>query len=168
MESRSRQSGDWSSRTAVRRHRSWRQILPLELLPRLTSHIRHKAKYLDVQLIEEQAFVFTANDGVPVGMPARTLKEFCYCLKTCRAAVLAGHAQRNDFSRWIIGVFHDRLLASQIRKIEQRHKLGHERDLASSLAKTILDRYEFSVGDSIGVTRMSDANHTAEPALSVT
>jgi hypothetical protein len=27
-----------------------------ELFPRMTSHVRHKAKYLDVQLIEEQAF----------------------------------------------------------------------------------------------------------------
>src|SRR5581483_4929109 len=30
----------------------------IELFPRLTSHVRHKAKYLNVQLVESQAFYF--------------------------------------------------------------------------------------------------------------
>jgi hypothetical protein len=115
-----------------------------ELFPRLTSHVRHKAKYLDVQLIEEQAFVFTAEDGRRVGEPARTLKEFSTLLKTCPADTIGGHARRGDFSRWIAGVFHDHLLASDIRKIEQRYRLGHEHSLGNSLVKAIHDRYEFS------------------------
>jgi hypothetical protein len=120
-----------------------------ELFPRLTSHIRHKAKYLDVQLVESQAFYFTANDGSQLGSPARTLKEFSAALKILPAHVLARHANRGDFSRWITGVFHDHLLASDMRKIEHRSMLGHEHNLANALFKAIHDRYEFSSDTSI-------------------
>ena len=123
--------------------RLWR----FELFPRLTSHVRHKAKYLNVQLIEEQAFVFTADDGRRLGEPARTLKEFPSLLKVRPADVVGCHARRGDFSRWIAGVFHDHLLASDMRKIEQRYRVGHERNLADSLVKAIHDRYEFSSSD---------------------
>ena len=138
-----------------------------ELFPRLTSHIRHKAKYLDVQLIEEQAFVFSADDGRGIGTPARTLKEFCSSLKTVPVNVLGGHAHRGDFSRWIDGVFHDQLLASAMRKIEERYKLGHEHHLVNSLLKAVSDRYEFSSPVSTKITTPSDANHSPEPNLSV-
>ena len=139
-----------------------------ELFPRMTFHVRHKAKYLDVQLIEEQAFVFT-SDGRCIGPPARTLKQFSSMLKTCPANVLGGHAHRGDFSRWITGVFHDHLLASDMRKIEQRYRLGHEHSLASSLLKAIHDRYEFSSpADSITITATGDTNHIPQPSLSVT
>jgi hydroxymethylpyrimidine pyrophosphatase-like HAD family hydrolase len=127
-----------------------------ELLPRLTSHVRHKAKYLDVQLIGEQAFVFTA-DGRPLGAPARTLKEFCSALNTYSASILRAHANRDDFSKWIDGVFHDHLLASQIRIIEQRCKLNHGLNVARSLTKAIYDRYEFSPNNySTEITITSD------------
>ena len=69
------------------------------------------------------------------------------------------------------GSVHDHLLASQMRKIEQRHKAGHERNLASSLLKAVNDRYEFSsdrVAGTGSVTAASDANHHLEPVLSVT
>jgi hypothetical protein len=120
-----------------------------ELFPRLTSHIRHKAKYLDVQLIESQAFYFTSDDGTLLGSPARTLEEFGTALKMLPAHVLARHANRGDFSRWILGVFHDHLLASDMRKIEHRSILGHEHNLTNSLFKAIHDRYEFSPDTSI-------------------
>jgi hypothetical protein len=114
-----------------------------ELIPRLTSHVRHKAKYLDIQLIEEQAFVFTEH-GAPVGAPARTLKEFILSLRKCPLRVLDGHARRGDFSRWITRVFHDHLLASAVRKAEQRYRLGHANDLCNSLVRAIQEQYEFS------------------------
>jgi hydroxymethylpyrimidine pyrophosphatase-like HAD family hydrolase len=114
-----------------------------ELSPRVTSHVRHKAKYLDVQLIEEQGFVFTEN-GKSVGPPARNLKEFIGQLKTCPAIALEGHVRRGDFSRWIAEVFRDRALASDVRKLEQRHRLGHVHDLSNSLAAVVQERYDFS------------------------
>jgi hydroxymethylpyrimidine pyrophosphatase-like HAD family hydrolase len=114
-----------------------------ELLPRLTSHVRHKAKYLDIQLVREQAFVFTDN-GKPIGPPARALKDFIHPLKTLPVAILAAHARRGDFSSWFAGVFHDHLLAADVREIEQRFKLGHTENLSEALIQTIQARYEFS------------------------
>lgn len=114
-----------------------------ELLPRLTSHVRHKAKYLDIQLVQEQAFVFTDN-GKPIGHPVRALKDFVAPLKTLPTAVIAAHARRGDFSRWFAGVFHDHLLAADVQKIEQRCRLGHTEKLSDSLVRAIRERYEFS------------------------
>ena len=119
--------------------------LKFELFPRLTSHVRHKAKYLDVQLLKEQGFAFTEN-GKTVGAPARTLKEFVSLLADVPSTVIEGHAHRGDFSRWIADVFRDHFLASDIRKVEQRYRLGHIHNLADSLARPIQERYEFSPG----------------------
>jgi hydroxymethylpyrimidine pyrophosphatase-like HAD family hydrolase len=114
-----------------------------EFSRRLTSHVRHKAKYLDVQLMEEQGFLFTQN-GKPLGPPAQTLKEFISRMKTCPSTVLEGHARRGDFSRWIAEVFHDKTLATIVRKAEQRNRMGHLHNLSESLAAAIEERYEFS------------------------
>jgi hydroxymethylpyrimidine pyrophosphatase-like HAD family hydrolase len=121
------------------------ECLKFKLFPRLTSHVRHKAKYLDVQLLVEQGFWFT-DDGLIVAGPARTLKNFLTLLESVPPVVLAGHARRGDFSLWIADVFHDHALASEIRKVEQRFRLGHIHDLTDSIAKLIQERYEFSAG----------------------
>jgi hydroxymethylpyrimidine pyrophosphatase-like HAD family hydrolase len=113
------------------------------LLPRLTPHVRHKTKYLDVDLPAGQEFVFTDN-GNPVGPRARSLKQFVLSLPNIPGTSLDGHARRGDFSRWIEGVFHDHQLASDIRKIEQRYRLGHLDDVRPSMARLIEDRYKFS------------------------
>ena len=114
-----------------------------DLLPRLTSHVRHKAKYLDIQLVREQGFVFT-QDGRPIGSPVRALKEFIAPLKVLPLSVLAAHARRGDFSNWLASVFHDHLLASDVRKIEQRFKQGHTQNLPDLLIRAIEQHYEFS------------------------
>ena len=135
-----------------------------ELLSRMTSHVRHKAKYLDVQLIDQQAFVFTDRRGDRVGKPARSLKEFIQFLKGCPANILVGHARRGDFSHWIAGVFHDRLLASDIGKIEQHVGSGHEFDLADSLMTAIRERYDFPSSDSASeVAKEHDGYNFPEP-----
>jgi len=95
--------------------------------------------YVDLQLIEGQGFVFTDN-GKAVGTPARTLQEFVVSLKTFPLSVLEGHACRGDFSQWIGEVFHDHPLASDLRKVEQRYRLGHTRALYNSLAESIQER----------------------------
>lgn len=122
------------------------KLVKFKLFPRLTSHVRHKSKYLDVQLLVEQGFSFT-HKGEIIGGPARTLKEFVALLAIVPSTVIAGHAQRGDFSNWIGDVFHDHALASDIRKVEQRFRIGHIHELSGSIAKLIRQRYEFSGGE---------------------
>jgi len=105
---------------------------------RRTSHVRHRAKYLDVPMSEERAFVFTDN-GRRVGPPARTLKEFEARLSS---STLEGHAQRGDFSRWIRDVFGDEPLAVKIRQVEKDFRKGRIANLAQSLAAPIHQRYQ--------------------------
>lgn len=113
------------------------------LLPRLTPHVRHRTKYFDVQLAGGQEFVFTDN-GKTIGPPARSLKQFVSSLASIPVTSLGGHARRGDFSRWIADVFHDHRLASDVRKIEQRYRLGHLDDVRQSLATLVQERYGFS------------------------
>jgi hydroxymethylpyrimidine pyrophosphatase-like HAD family hydrolase len=113
------------------------------LLPRLSSHVRHKAKYLDIQLVPDQAFVFTEN-AKPVGSPVRALRDFIAPLRSLPGAVIAAHARRGDFSRWLASVFHDHALAADVRQIEQRSRQGCPDNLAALLISAIEQRYEFS------------------------
>jgi hydroxymethylpyrimidine pyrophosphatase-like HAD family hydrolase len=135
------------------------QCLKFKLFPRLTSHVRHKAKYLDVQLLVEQGFWFTAN-GETVSGPARSLKDFLKILESASPDIQAGHANRGDFSRWIAEVFHDHALALEIRKVEQRFRLGHIHDLPKSIAKLVQERYEFSAGHESEPQAASSAQRT--------
>ncbi|HXJ87804.1 MAG TPA: HAD hydrolase family protein [Candidatus Binatia bacterium] len=113
------------------------------LLPRLTLHVRHRAKYFDVQLAGGQEFVFT-DHGKTIGPPARSLKELVRLLVSIPVAALEEHARRGDFSRWIANVFHDNRLASDVRKIEQRYRLGLLDDVRPEMAKLIQERYGLS------------------------
>lgn len=112
-----------------------------KLAPRSTAHVRHMAKYADLQLVESQGFVFTDN-GRQIGSPARTLNEFVSLLKILPISVLESHAKRGDFSQWLGEVFHDHGLASEVRKVEQRYRLGHTRDIYNAVAGLICERYE--------------------------
>jgi hypothetical protein len=57
-------------------------VTRFEIAPRITSHVRHRTKYLDMPVNDWQAFVFTAN-GRPLAR-AQTLKEFTGSLMTCQ------------------------------------------------------------------------------------
>lgn len=107
---------------------------------RLTAHVRHLNKYLDVPLPEQESFVFTRN-GVPTGRSARTIKEFVAVLADTPAEALEGHLQKSDFSRWIKNVFRDTVLASQIREIEVSYRLGKLPDINDALIQVVQDRY---------------------------
>lgn len=117
------------------------KLLKFRLLPRLTRHVRHKTKYIDVQLAEERGFVFT-DLGSRVGPTVRTLQQFVETLPALPLRVLEGHARRGDFSRWVADVFHDHVLATALQKVEQRHRFGHMQDLYSALAYSIDERYQ--------------------------
>jgi hydroxymethylpyrimidine pyrophosphatase-like HAD family hydrolase len=107
---------------------------------RITMHVRHRAKYLDVPMPKRNAFVFT-DQARPVGTPARTLEQFVTALELLPIATIDGHAKRGDFSRWIGDVFGDQPLAVAIGQVEEQYRLGHVADLAKELVRPIRERY---------------------------
>jgi hydroxymethylpyrimidine pyrophosphatase-like HAD family hydrolase len=119
------------------------ELRRFQVSSRLTMHVRHREKYVDLCLVQEQAFVFT-DEGKPIGVSARSLREFVVCLRTLPLPVLDGHARRGDFSQWIGEVFHDHVLASDVRKVEHRYRLGHTRDLYKAVAESVQKRYDMS------------------------
>lgn len=116
------------------------QVRRFQLAPRLTAHVRHRTKYLDMPVVESQAFVFT-GDGRPVAR-AHTLKEFTGLLSVLPADRLAGHLRRHDFSRWIDGVFRDHPLAAHLQTVEGRVDSEDAHDVAAAVAQSIRARYE--------------------------
>jgi len=114
-----------------------------KLLPRMTSHVRHRSKYFDMEVASGHEFLFTEN-GAIIGPPARSLKQFVTLLASKSHLCLDEHARRGDFSRWIAGTFRDHHLASDVRKIEQRCRLGHLHDVRESLSQAIQERYRLS------------------------
>ena len=116
------------------------QIRRFQLAPRLTAHVRHQSKYLDMPVAEGQAFVFAA-DGRP-GPRARTLKTFTGLLATLPGSQLAGHLKRHDFSHWMEGVFRDRPLATHLHGIETRVDVDDAHEIAGAIAQAIRARYE--------------------------
>lgn len=120
---------------------SERRLQRFKIAPRLTSHVRHRAKYLEVPKPKHHAFFFTCH-GNPIGSPARTLKQFVTMLGKLPADSLAGHARRSDFSRWITDVIGDYPLSAELRKVEQLYRRGEVTNLPDSLIAPIRERYE--------------------------
>lgn len=108
--------------------------------PRGTPHVRHLRKYADSRVPPERAFYFRAAGG-PVLAVAESLKAFRAALPSLPDEVLAAHAGSHDFSRWVHGVFGDRALALQLRKVEARWRRGEVADLRAALDRLIALRY---------------------------
>jgi hydroxymethylpyrimidine pyrophosphatase-like HAD family hydrolase len=111
--------------------------------PRLTPHVRHREKYVDVPVTEHRAFVFTGHGRSPE-YRARTLREFVRRLEHESGAHLQGYLRRNDFSRWISEVFGDRPLAEQVKELEERHRATPGVDILSDIATAIRERYDLT------------------------
>jgi hydroxymethylpyrimidine pyrophosphatase-like HAD family hydrolase len=136
------------------------RIRRFRLAARLTEHVRHQAKYLDMPVTESQAFVFT-GDGEPRAR-ARTLKDFIGLLAALPADRLIGHLRRHDFSRWIHDVFRDHPLAAHMRAIEARLGSDDVRDITEDLAQLIRARYETRAEPALGsIAAAADSAHAA-------
>jgi hydroxymethylpyrimidine pyrophosphatase-like HAD family hydrolase len=114
---------------------------------RLTPHVRHREKYVDVPVTEQKAFLFT-TPGLPTR--ARTLREFVTILESRSAASLGGYLQRGDFSRWIGDVFGDRALAAEIHQQETRYVGGADPDTLPEIVSAIRGRYDLTTDDEEG------------------
>jgi hydroxymethylpyrimidine pyrophosphatase-like HAD family hydrolase len=117
------------------------EVRRFRLVPRLTSHVRHREKYLDVPVTEPLAFIFSDN-GRPLGPRARTLSDFAEIIIRTPAQVLDGHLQRGDFSRWVGDVFGDHALASALWKLEEQYRAGWMTDINDAIVHTVRERYE--------------------------
>jgi hypothetical protein len=111
-------------------------ITRFRIAPRLTTHVRHRHKYLDVVVGPGQEFVFT-RQGRATEWRARTVGEFLAVLPHVSEEVFRGHMSRGDFHAWIENVFGDRQLGETIRRIE-REVAPNARE---SIMRAIQDRY---------------------------
>jgi len=107
---------------------------------RLTPHVRHRQKYVDVPVTESRAFEFVGNGLSP--MRARTLRQFVAVVERAPPAAVAPYVRRGDFSRWIGDVFGDHALAQELRRFERRFKTGVGADALSEIAVAIRARYD--------------------------
>jgi hydroxymethylpyrimidine pyrophosphatase-like HAD family hydrolase len=113
---------------------------------RLTPHVRHREKYVDVPVTQPRAFVFSGDGRGPVRR-VRTLREFVAHLEVQRVAGLDGYLRRGDFSRWIADVFGDRALADDLRRHEERYRSGADPDVLPEIAASIRARYDLTEAD---------------------
>ena len=114
---------------------------------RLTQHVRHREKYVDVPVTEQKGFVF----GAPApSARARTLREFVTILEAHPARAMKAYLQRGDFSRWIADVFGDRALAAEIREQEARYVTGVDGDTIPEIVSAIRGRYDLTSDDEEG------------------
>jgi hypothetical protein len=118
------------------------RVQRFQIGPRLTTHVRHRAKYIDMPVAEPQGFVF-ARDG-RAGPRARSLKGFVELLAELPDAELAPYLQRHDFSRWLAHVFRDSPLANHVRAIESRLGVDRPRDLLNDISQAVRARYEIA------------------------
>jgi hypothetical protein len=109
---------------------------------RLTPHVRHREKYVDVPITEHRAFVFLRPGQR--ALRVRTLREFVAALEDLTRPALEGYLVRGDFSRWIGEVFGDRALADDIRRHEERFRSGLDPDSVPEIAAAVRARYDLT------------------------
>ena len=108
--------------------------------PRRTIHARHLTKYADSRVPFDERFLFRRPDGHVVA-DAQSLHDFRRVVTRVEVGVLAHHAGRGDFSRWVLDVFSDQELARQLRKTEARWRRGEIPDLRRAVDRLITVRY---------------------------
>jgi hypothetical protein len=112
---------------------------------RLTAHVRHREKDVDLPVSSSRAFVFNAN-GRP-GHRIRTLRQFVSELENTPLPLLAGYITRGDFSRWIGDVFGDRALAGELQALEQHYRTGSREETLAEMASAVRGRYDLAADE---------------------
>jgi hypothetical protein len=110
---------------------------------RLTPHVRHRQKYVDVPVPDSRAFVFRA-DGGAAAPRAHTLREFVTVLDDLEVARADGYLRRGDFSRWIGDIFGDHALARELHARERAYVESPSGDALTRIAAAIRSRYELT------------------------
>jgi hydroxymethylpyrimidine pyrophosphatase-like HAD family hydrolase len=109
---------------------------------RLTPHVRHRQKYVDVPVTDTRAFVF-GKDRM-TSTRAHTLREFVAVLEDLDLTHADGYLRRGDFSRWIGDVFGDHALGRELRGHEQAYVQSKSRDELERIVAAVKSRYELT------------------------
>ncbi len=117
------------------------RLRPFRLAARLTRHVRHRNKYMDVPVSGIAAFRFSFDDGTE-GPVVGSLHELVEVLSVTPQERIAGHLRRGDLSRWIRDVFADAYLAQRMGELEESHRLGELPDFNGAAVEAVLARYE--------------------------
>ena len=120
------------------------------MAPRLTPHVRHREKYVDVPVAENRAFYFGSN-GRRSARRARTLRQFVAELEGAPVSHLESYVRRGDFSRWIAEVLGDHALATELRMLEEQHRVAARAATVPEMVAAIRARYDV-VDDDIPVS----------------
>ncbi|MGE3403308.1 MAG: HAD hydrolase family protein [Vicinamibacterales bacterium] len=115
--------------------------------PRITPHVRHREKYVDVPVTDAKAFVFSGNGVSP--RRAQTLRQFVTAMGAGRLPALEGYLKRGDFSRWIRDVFGDRALADELRDLEERHRTTPRAETIADIIEAVRGRYDLVEGETV-------------------
>jgi hydroxymethylpyrimidine pyrophosphatase-like HAD family hydrolase len=107
---------------------------------RMTPHVRHRQKYVDVPISEQRAFVFDGSR--PAVKRARTLRQFVNRIEHMPPADVDPYVRRGDFSRWIRDVFGDHSLAADLAVIEAAHRAAPAADVVADVADAVRSRYD--------------------------
>lgn len=111
--------------------------------PRITPHVRHRQKYVDVPVSHSRAFVFgSSHRGTTVH--AHTLREFVAAIAHLDDAEAGGYLRRGDFSRWIGDVFGDHTLARELHRCERRYATETCPEALDEVVAAITSRYELT------------------------
>jgi hydroxymethylpyrimidine pyrophosphatase-like HAD family hydrolase len=118
-------------------------LRPFTMGPRLTPHVRHREKYVDMPVTEDRAFLFGANGRSP-GRRAQSLREFVAALETLPSRTVEPYLRRGDFSRWIQEVFGDGALAAELRALEAKYRATADTDIVPELVAAVRGRYDLA------------------------
>jgi hypothetical protein len=110
---------------------------------RLTPHVRHRQKYVDVPVADAQAFVFHAI-GRRGTSRAHTLREFVMVLDDFDITQADGYLRRGDFSRWISDVFGDGALARELQGYEREYVKSRSVEAVARITDAVKSRYELT------------------------
>jgi hydroxymethylpyrimidine pyrophosphatase-like HAD family hydrolase len=133
------------------------ELIQFTLAPRLTPHVRHRNKYVDVPVPDGRGFAFGASDRQGP-RTVRTLRQFA---RELERQDVDGYLRRGDFSRWIGDVLGDRALAAELRELEARYRASPCNAASACVSKAIRYRYDLSPPDAELPEGAADADQAA-------
>jgi len=119
---------------------SGEELVRFRIARRLTPHVRHRHKYLEVPVDAGRAFRFQ-RDGEATGQTARSLQEWLEVLERAPDHTFDRHLERGDFSRWVAHVFADEDLAAELRRIEEDWRAGRAVRPHDRMVRAVRSRY---------------------------